>query len=197
MSFDWQGVVRALAPTLGAALGGPMAGAAAKTVADAVLGREAKSDDEIGQALGQGLTPEAVVALRTADQNFKLKLEEVGLSVQNINAQLEQAYIADTKDARQVHHGDVAVFRLGIAVLAIFALTMAAVLGGIFHMLGGGMKLADAGIIAAVFGLLGSVVGYVAANAQQVVAYFFGSSKGSKDKTDALAAAITQASKRP
>jgi hypothetical protein len=43
---------------------------------------------------------------------------------------------------------------------------------------------------AIVSALIGTVVGYVAANAQQVVGYFFGSSKGSADKTDALAAAV-------
>jgi hypothetical protein len=44
--------------------------------------------------------------------------------------------------------------------------------------------------VAAVFGFLGTVVGYVAANAQQVVSYFFGSSRGSQDKSAAMAEAI-------
>ena len=43
---------------------------------------------------------------------------------------------------------------------------------------------------AIVSALIGTVVGYVAANVQQVMGYFFGSSKGSADKTDALVAAV-------
>ena len=38
----------------------------------------------------------------------------------------------------------------------------------------------------------GTVIGYVSANAQQVVGFFYGSSKVSETKTDAMAAAFTQ-----
>ncbi len=48
----------------------------------------------------------------------------------------------------------------------------------------------DENMKAIVSALIGTVVGYVAANVQQVMGYFFGSSKGSADKTDALVAAV-------
>ena len=50
----------------------------------------------------------------------------------------------------------------------------------------------DVAIVATVAGLVGTVVGYVAANAQQVVSYFFGSSRGSADKTAAMATTISR-----
>ena len=77
-----------------------------------------------------------------------------------------------------------------IAILIMFALTMFASLYGAYQLLIGGLKLADASIVAAVSGFIGSIVGYVAANAQQVVSYFYGSSAGSKQKTDALADSV-------
>ncbi|TCG03738.1 hypothetical protein BZM27_46190 [Paraburkholderia steynii] len=43
-----------------------------------------------------------------------------------------------------------------------------------------------------VAGFVGTVIGYVSANAQQVVGFLYGSIKGSEQKTDAMAAAFTQ-----
>lgn len=194
--LDWKSLVRAVAPTLGSALGTPLAGAAVAAVADAVLGRPG-TQAEVSKQLEQGLTPEALAALKEGDRQFAVRLQELGLDAQKLAAQLDQAYIADTQAARDAHKGDSAVLRLGIAVLATFAIIMCGVLITAHELLmGSGLRTTDPGTIAAVFGLVGSVVGYVAANAQQVCAYFFGSSKGSKDKTDALASAIAQVGKR-
>lgn len=196
MSFDWKSVVRAVAPALGTALGTPLTGAAVAAIADAVLGRPG-TEAELAQVLEKGLTPEAVLALRTADQQFAIRMEELGLDAKKLAAQVEQAFIADVQNAREAHKGDSAVMKLGIAVLATFAIIMVGVLWTAHTLLlGDSLRATDSGTVAAVFGLVGSVVGYVAANAQQVCAYFFGSSKGSKDKTDALATAIAQVGKR-
>jgi len=65
-----------------------------------------------------------------------------------------------------------------------------AVLYACFQLLGGGITVKDVSVVAAIAGMVGSVVGYVAANAQQVIGYFFGSSAGSADKTMAMGTAV-------
>ena len=55
-----------------------------------------------------------------------------------------------------------------------------------------GITIKDVSVVAAIAGMVGSVVGYIAANAQQVVGYFFGSSAGSSSKTDAMGDAVSK-----
>jgi hypothetical protein len=82
------------------------------------------------------------------------------------------------------------VFWLGIAVLVTFLLDMIATFALIYAILTGGITIKDVGIIAAVFGILGTLNGYVAANAQQVISYYFGSSRGSTEKSREMADAV-------
>jgi len=190
MSLDWKKLVKAVAPTLGTALGGPLAGAAIKVLGDQILGNQDAKEDDVAAAVMQGLPPEAIVALKQADQAFAVRMRELEIDVNRLNADTEKAYLADVVDARDAHHGDLGVFRLGLAIILTFGVVMAAVLWGSFELMTGGIKVKDVAVVATATGLIGTVVGYVAANAQQVVSYFFGSSRGSKDKTDALAQAV-------
>ena len=123
-------------------------------------------------------------------------MRELDIDLAKLNAATEQAYLSDVQDARQSHGGSLGVFWLGIAILLTFAGVMVAVLWGSFQMIAGLIPIKDAGFASTVAGLVGTVIGYVAANAQQVVGYFFGSSKGSADKTDALAAAVRNVGQR-
>lgn len=190
MSLDWKKLVKAVAPTLGTALGGPLAGAAIKVLGDQILGNQDAQESDVAAAVMQGLPPEAIVALKQADQAFAVRMRELEIDVNRLNAETEKAYLADVADARDAHHGDLGVFRLGLAIILTFGAVMAAVLWGSFELMTGGIKVPDVAVVATAMGLIGTVVGYVAANAQQVVSYFFGSSRGSKDKTDALAQAV-------
>lgn len=188
--MEWKKIINAVAPVLGTALGGPMAGAAVKVIAGAVLGDENATEQQVTETVMQGLSPEALVKLREADNAFKVRMRELDIDLAKLNAATEQAYLSDVQDARQSHGGSLGVFWLGIAILLTFAGVMVAVLWGSFQMIAGLIPIKDAGFASTVAGLVGTVIGYVAANAQQVVGYFFGSSKGSADKTDAMAAAV-------
>lgn len=187
---DWKKIVGTIAPTLGLALGGPMAGAAVKLIAGAVLGDENAQEHQVAEAVMQGMSPEAVVALRRADNEFKVRMKELDIDLAKLNADVEKSYLADVQDARKAHGGNTAVFWLGVTILITFASVMIAVLWGGFTLMTGDATIKDEGAKALVMGLVGTVLGYVSANAQQVVGYFFGSSKGSADKTNALAAAV-------
>lgn len=194
--MEWKKIINAVAPVLGTALGGPMAGAAVKIIAGAVLGDESASEQQVTEAVMQGLSPEALVKLREADNAFKVRMRELDIDLAKLNAATEQAYLSDVQNARTSHGGSRGVFWLGIAILLTFAGVMVAVLWGSFQMIAGLIPIKDAGFASTVAGLVGTVIGYVAANAQQVVGYFFGSSKGSADKTDALAAAVRNVGQR-
>lgn len=184
MNVDWKQIVKTVAPALGTALGGPMGGIAVRSIAGVLLGDESASEEAVEQAV-LAANPDQLIALKKADQGFAVRMKELGIK-------LDELYIKDTQHARESHKGDRGVFRLGIVILLTFTVTMSASLYGAYGMLAGGIQVKDAGIVAAVFGFLGTVVGYVAANAQQVVSFFFGSSAGSKEKTDAMSAALSK-----
>jgi len=78
MSFDWKNVVRNVAPILGTAIGGPFGGAAVSALSNALLGKPDASEDELSHAIEKA-SPEQLVALRKADNDFKVKMEELGI----------------------------------------------------------------------------------------------------------------------
>lgn len=59
------------------------------------------------------------------------------------------------------------------------------------YVLRGGLDNSDPNTVA----LIGGVVGYASAKADQVVSYYFGSSRGSADKANTIAAMTTQTEK--
>ena len=67
---------------------------------------------------------------------------------------------------------------------------------GLYKIVSGTVSV-DANLLAAVIGLVGAIIGYFAANAQQVVSYFFGSSAGSAQKSDNISDAINSFKKVP
>ena len=196
--MDFGSVLTKVLPWIGAAATGnvPALIAMAAKEVSGVLGIEVPASAQgIGEAVANA-TPEQVLALRDREATFKERMQAMGFQNEQELARLgleeTKAYIGDTADARARHSGEVGVFWLGISVLVIFAATMGASLYGSFQILTGGITIKDVAVVAAVAGFVGSIVGYVAANAQQVIAYFFGSSKGSADKTTAMAEAVTR-----
>ena len=156
-----------------------------------------KSADVAGKVLDiaqqvTGLdTPDAAAKAIAADPNLALRFKTAVLSqeleLERLAFEREKLYVSDVQDARK--YRDDKVFWLGIAVLSVFALVVGLVLYGGFEILRGGVSV-EAGMFAAITGFVGTLVGYVAANAQSVTSYYFGSSSGSKDKSDALADSI-------
>ena len=118
---------------------------------------------------------------------FKKLVMNQTLELERLGFQRETLYVNDVQDARK--YRDDKVFHLGTVVLLSFVLVMGIALLGIFAVVTGEV-VADANVFAAVIGLVGAIIGYFAANAQQVVSYFFGSSAGSMEKGDNLADAI-------
>ena len=194
--FDWKRLVAGIAPMLGTALGGPLIGAAIGELGAALLGNPNASEADVAAALSSGrLGPEQIVAIKQAESALTIRMRELDIDVLKINQAADAALIADTSDARHTFGKDENVFVLGCIILSAFALLMALVLTGCFFLMTGKVTV-DPGTLAVCAGLIGTVVGYVAANAQQVVSFFYGSSKGSKDNGDRIGAALTESIKQ-
>lgn len=191
--MDFSKLLTKALPWIGAAATGgapALAMMAAKEVGAALGADVEPTADAIGAAVANA-TPEQMVALRDREATFKERMQQMGFQheeeLEKIGLDETKTLVADTQDARGKFAGDGAVFWLGISVLLTFAAVMGGSMFGSYLLLSGGITVKDVGVVAAVFGFLGTVVGYVAANAQQVVSFFFGSSRGSKQKTDAMA----------
>ncbi len=189
-------LLKKVLPWIGAAATGnvPMLIGMAAKVVSGVIGQDvAPTAEAVAQAV-MGANPEQVASLKHADEEFRLRANALGFQhaeeMERLSVRQFEASAADTADARAKHAGDKNVFRLGLAIIATFAIVLVGSMFGAYAMLTGGISIKDVGIVAAVFGFIGTVVGYAAANAQQVVSFFFGSSAGSKQKTDAMADAF-------
>lgn len=157
-----KNVISTVAPTLGAALGGPL-GALAGNVLSAALGGK-----DVEQALIEQ-KPETLLALRKAEQEFTLKLEELGVERERIS-------MADRASARE----------LGKVNLKPQMILSALFIGGYFAI-----------IIAVLMGSLQTdgtereymvaLLGVLTAGIPQILAFWFGSTAGSAVKSQLLA----------
>jgi hypothetical protein len=195
---DFTSVLKKALPWIGAAATGNVPALvmmAAKEVSD-VLGVEVPPEPQAIATAVANATPEQLAAMRDREFTFQERMQALGFQHEHemaaVELETDKAYLSDIADARQQHSNDKRVFWLGVAVLLTFLIDMGATFALVSGILTGGIKIEDVGIVAAVFGLLGTLNGYVAANAQQVIGYFFGSSRGSTEKTTAMSKAITQ-----
>lgn len=182
------GTIGSVAPTIATALGGPLAGTAVGALSNALFGTPDKTEQEVAAEISKA-TPEQLMAMKKADQEFEIKMKEMDID-------LTKSYIADTSDARHTFGANNRVFWLGMSILITFTIIIGLVLYGCYRITTGTFQVKDAGIFATATGLVGTITGYVAGNAQQVVGYFFGSSAGSAEKTNAMSQAINQIAKK-
>jgi hypothetical protein len=93
--MDWKAIVSTVAPWIGTALGGPLGGMAVEAAANA-LGISEKTTDAVKAAIS-GVTPEQMLALKKADQDFSLQMQALGFKQV---ADMEAIAAGDRKDAR-------------------------------------------------------------------------------------------------
>lgn len=93
--MDWLSVVKAVAPWIGTAIGGPLGGLAVDAAASAV-GLSDRTADAVKQAITSA-TPEQLLAVKQADQAFALQIQALGFKQLT---DLEGLAAGDRKDAR-------------------------------------------------------------------------------------------------
>lgn len=95
--MDWTKLISTVAPWIGTALGGPLGGMAVEAAANA-LGLTDKTVDSVKQALA-GVTPDQMLALKKADQDFALQMQALGFK--NV-ADMEAIAAGDRDSARRM-----------------------------------------------------------------------------------------------
>ena len=78
-------LIENVAPTIATALGGPVAGMAVKALSTALLGHSDGSENDINAAL-QAATPEQILAIRKADNDFRIQLKQLDIDLAKIAA---------------------------------------------------------------------------------------------------------------
>ena len=152
-----KGLIGAVAPTIGTALGGPMGGMAANMIAD-VLGVP-NTPKAIEKAI-QEATPEQMLELKKAEQDFELQMKELDVDVFKLET-------ADIQDARGKFSKDWTARIMGIAVVGGF-------MGYIFLVT---LQPPEQNSEA----LINLVLGYLGGLASAVISFYFGASN-SPDK---------------
>ncbi len=160
-------LVRTVAPSIASAVGGPLAGMATKAISEALLGKPDGSEEELLQAAARA-TPEQLLALKKAEQSFAVQMRELDID-------LERIAVADRDSAR---NREVKTKDWTPKVLA--ALITLGYFGALFYMLRNGLpQHGGSEAMLVMLGTLGTAWG-------GVVAYYFGSSAGSRAKDELM-----------
>jgi hypothetical protein len=174
--FDWKATIGAVAPGLAAALGGPLAGAAVKVIADKVFGNPNATEADLASALAAGtLTGDQIKALKQAEMEMQVEMAR-------IDQASEAAFLADTDSARKQ---TVALAEAGSSIAWAPVVISALIVGGFFtcvYML----FLVERNWDERTANLLNVLFGALTVSFTQVANYWLGSSAGSKRSGDAL-----------
>lgn len=168
--MDWKTLIGTVAPWIGTALGGPLGGMAVEAAANA-LGVSEKTTDAVKQALS-GVTPEQMLALKQADQNFSTQMQSLGFAQIK---DLEAIAAGDRLDARKMQTNSPspvpAMLSVGVT-LGYFGILIGMMLG-VF-------KVSDSQALLLMLGSLSTAWG-------AVMAFWFGTTRDSGRKTELLA----------
>ncbi len=159
-------VLGTIAPFLGNLIGGPLGGAAFKSVANLLLGKDDASPKEIQEAL-RNATPEQLLELKKLDAEYKTRMAELGIDEQKI-ASLDR----DSARKREIAIKDHIPATLAIMLTLGF---FGVLVGIMVYPIQEGAK----SVIDVMLGSLGTA--WISC-----VTYYFGSSAGSKIKTELL-----------
>jgi len=160
------GLLAQVAPTVATALGGPLAGLAVKTLSEAMFGHQDANESEVSAAL-MSATPEQLQKLKETDATFKLKMKELDIDLEKIAA-------GDRDSARsmQMHTND--WIPRAMAIMVTFGF-----FGILAWLLIKGVPPSGSETLIYMLGALGTAW-------TGIVQFYFGSSAGSKAKTDAM-----------
>lgn len=164
--MEW---LKQLAPTAATLLGGPLAGMAVDAIGNA-LGLKDATKDQVKDLLTSGtLNADQMAAIKKAEADLVLKVKELDIDMEKVHA-------GDRASAR-----DMAAKTGDIWTPRIIALVVFIVWGAV------NWKLFNGTISGDMRELVARALGTLDGTLLAVVYYYFGSSSGSKDKTEAIA----------
>lgn len=197
--MDTQSVLKFIGKAL------PWIGAAATGNVPALIGLAASEVSKVtGQAVDpsqEGITtaianatPEQLLELKKADDELKLKAQQLGFEnvqeLRKLGVQEEQIEAESGADARKNFAQNPEVMRVAIAILAIEGMVIAAILFGCYKVIAGDVKLPDSGTTALIMTMITLILRDISGRAQQVSSFMFGSSFGSRKNQEAMASAV-------
>ena len=157
-----------LAPTIATALGGPLAGVAVKTLSNALFGHEDATEDQISDAMASA-TPDQLAAIKKIDADFKVQMKSLDIDLERISA-------GDRDSARQMQRETKDWVPKVLAIVITLGF-----FGILVWMLLNGMPKTGTEALLMMLGALGTAW-------TGVINFYYGSSAGSKAKTDAMTA---------
>lgn len=170
MSFDWKKVLRAVAPTLVGAIGGPVGSVAANALS-AALGIP-PGEDELEKKVAT-LTAADLLSLKNAEQQFVKDMKALDLDFEKV-AQEDRS----NARAREIATHDWMPRALGLSVFALFAFVT--------------LTLARWEIPLANRDAANQILGILYAAVVSVLGYYFGSSAGSRSKDASIRDMVNQ-----
>ena len=157
-----------IAPSIATALGGPLAGIAVKTLSNALLGHESGTEEDVANAL-QNASPEQLSVIKKIDADFKVRMKELDIDLERISA-------GDRDSARQMQISTKDSTPKILAYFITFGFFGALVWILVFGLPQTGLEV------------LLMMLGSLSTSWTGVVQFYYGSSAGSKAKTDSLSA---------
>lgn len=170
--MDFTTIIKAVAPWIGTAFGGPLGGMAVEAAANA-MGISSKTADAVKQALS-GATPEQMLALKQADQAFSEHMQAMGFKQ---ISDLESIAAGDRKDARDM----LKTTRSPVPAMLSGGVTVG-YFGILIGLMAGWLKVGDSQAMLLMLGSLTTAWGVV-------IAFWFGTTNDSGRKTELLAQA--------
>lgn len=170
--FDWKSLVKTVAPALATALGGPLAGVATQAIAKAVLGEGNENADEavVAEAI-RTASPETLLKLKEAEFEFKKRMAELGVD-------LEKLAVQDRSSARQMAALNMKPqILLTFLFISIYFAVSSATMYFLFE---------DGEVNKEILVLVSTLLGVFTGEVPRIMAFWFGSSTGSKEKTARL-----------
>lgn len=167
--MDWKTVLSTVAPWIGTAMAGPFGGMAVRAAADA-LGLDDATEEALTTAM-YGTTSADMLALKKADQEFQVRMQELGFKQIADLAKLETDDRANARQ-REVQVKDNTNKLLACAVCCIWALVNVLVI--LYDVPAGSEQL-----IARLLGTLDAAL-------MCILYYYFGGSRGSDRKTEIM-----------
>lgn len=159
-------LVRTVAPTIASAVGGPLAGMATRAISEAFLGRPNATEEELIGAAAN-VTPEQLLALKQAEHDFAIKMRELDVDLERISN--EDRSSAREREAKTSDYTPKLL--AAVVTLGFFSV--------MFWMIANDLPANGGEAMLVMLGTLGTAWG-------AIISYYFGSSAGSREKTQAI-----------
>lgn len=167
--MNWKSLIGKVAPVIGTALGGPFGGMAASAAAKALGIDEGETIEDTEMAIQQAMktNPEWAYKLKKADADFKTRMAELGIKEKELAVRdrgSAREMFTKTGDKTPVIMAYITLALFGAALYFVFMRELPKAQEALIHLLLGGLIT----------------------RMDQVYNFFFGSSLGSKKKTEIM-----------